>query len=212
MGCCTALVLAQRGARVTLFDRTNQLASRTSIHNEGKIHLGYVYAGDFSLATARMMICGALYFTPFLKDYLGLLPERIALSSPHVYLVHKNSQRSLDYLSGYFGAVHALIEDAAGGTKKGYFGANLYQTPRKWLAAEIDAVFNPAMAIAAFDTEELAVEPHALAQNFRERIAATPAIELRLRRTVQSVGSLARAFAFLVPGRMGWHATTTTMW
>jgi hypothetical protein len=182
-------VLAHRGAHVTLFDRTNQLVSRTGIHNEGKIHFGYVYAGDSTLATARMMIRGALLFAPFLKDYLDLLPGRIELSSPHVYLVHKNSQRSIDYLSGYFAAVHALIEDAAaGGENKGYFGANLRQAPRRWSTAEIDAVFNPAMAIAAFDTEELAVEPHALAQAIRERIAATPAIELRLRRKVQSVG------------------------
>jgi hypothetical protein len=54
-----------------------------------------------------MMIRGALSFGPFLKNYLGLLPERIALSSPHVYLVHNDTQRSLEHISGYFGAVHA---------------------------------------------------------------------------------------------------------
>ena len=188
MGCCTALVLARRGAHVTLFERAEQLVSRTSVHNEGKIHFGYVYAGDSSLATARMMVRGALLFAPFLKEYLGLLPEHIALSSPHVYLVHNDSQRSLDYISGYFAAVHTLIEEASDGGKKDYFGADLRQAPRKWSAAEIAAVFNPATAIAAFDTEELAIDPYALAQAFRDGIAATPAIEVRLRRTVQSVG------------------------
>ena len=102
LGCCTALVLARRGARVTLFDRAEQLFSRTSVHNEGKIHFGYVYVGDSSLATARTLIGGALCFAPFLKDYLDLVPERIALSSPHVYLVHADTQRSLDQVSGYF--------------------------------------------------------------------------------------------------------------
>lgn len=188
LGCCTALVLARRGASVTLFDRTGQLISRTSVHNEGKIHFGYVYAGDSSLATARMMIRGALLFAPFLRDYLDLVPARIALSSPHIYLVHRDSQRSVDYLSGYFDAVHAIAEDAAGGAKKDYFGADLHQAPRRWSAAEIGAAFDPATAVAAFDTEELAVDPYALARAFRERIAATPAIEVRLRRTVQSVG------------------------
>jgi len=53
-GCCTALVLAERGARVTLFDRADSLFARTSLHNEGKIHFGYVYARDSSLATARL--------------------------------------------------------------------------------------------------------------------------------------------------------------
>ena len=65
---------------------------------------------------------------------------------------------------------------------------NLHQAPRQWSSAELAAVFNPAKAIAAFDTEELSVDPYALAQAFRDRIAATPAIELRLTRTVHSVG------------------------
>jgi diguanylate cyclase (GGDEF)-like protein len=93
------------------------------------------------------------------------------IEASHVYLIHKDSQRSLDYLSGYFASVHALIEDAAGDAKNAYFGARLDRPPRKWSAAEIDAAFNPAIAIAAFDTQELAVEPHALARTFREAIA-----------------------------------------
>jgi hypothetical protein len=111
------------------------------------------------------------------------------IEASHVYLIHKDSQRSLDYLSGYFASVHALIEDAAGDAKNAYFGARLDRPPRKWSAAEIDAAFNPAIAMAAFDTQELAVEPHALARTFREAIAATPGIELRLARTVQSVAN-----------------------
>ena len=195
LGCCSALVLAQRGARVTVFDRADRLMGRASIHNEGKIHFGYVYAGNSSLATARMMIRGALSFAPFLKDHLGLVPERVVVSSPNVYLVHADSQRSLDYLSGYFGAVHALINDAAGCRQNSYFGVDTRQAPRKWSAAELAAVFDPAKAVAAFDTQELSVDPQALAQAFRSRIAATPAIELRLGQTVRSVAEAGAATA-----------------
>jgi glycine/D-amino acid oxidase-like deaminating enzyme len=187
LGCCTALVLAQRGVRVTIFDRADRLISRTSTHNEGKIHFGYVYAGDSSLATARMMIRGALSFAPFLQRYLDFSPQRVELSSPHVYVVHANTQRSLDYISGYFGAVHGMIENAACGKENYYFGADLRQAPWRWPDAELVATFNRDKAIAAFQTQEIAIDPYALAQIVRDRVAATPTVELRLRHTVRSV-------------------------
>jgi glycine/D-amino acid oxidase-like deaminating enzyme len=203
LGCCTALVLAGRGAHVTIFDRADRLVDRTSAHNEGKIHFGYVYAGDSSLATARMMVEGALSFGPFLKNHLGLSPEQVTLSSPFVYVVHADTQRGLDYLSGYFGAVHALIEDAAGSQRDCYFGADVRQAPRKWSAGELAAAFDPAKAVAAFDTQELSLDPYALAQAVRERIAEIPAIELRLGHTVRSVGEAGARLAVVSDGPDG---------
>jgi glycine/D-amino acid oxidase-like deaminating enzyme len=44
-GCCTALALAERNVRVVLFDKNEALLSRAAVANEGKIHLGYMYAG-----------------------------------------------------------------------------------------------------------------------------------------------------------------------
>ena len=71
-GCCVALALAERGIDVTLFDRNDQLLSRAAVANEGKIHLGYMYANDPSYSTARMMMQGALAFAPFFARHLGL--------------------------------------------------------------------------------------------------------------------------------------------
>ena len=39
-GCCVALTLAERGVKVTLFDKNDTLLSRAAVANEGKIHLG----------------------------------------------------------------------------------------------------------------------------------------------------------------------------
>lgn len=189
MGCCAALVLAERGTRVTLFDRADQLIARASLHNEGKIHLGYVYAGDASFSTARIMVRGALRFSPFLERYLELSPERTEMLTHHAYLVHRDSQRSLDELRGYFRDVHGLIEEAIGNTEADYFGTDLRRAPEQWSASRFADAFDPEHSIAAFDTQELSVEPYALAQRFRERISATPAIEVRLGRNVQSVGA-----------------------
>jgi hypothetical protein len=41
--------------------------------NEGKIHLGYLYANDASLDTARRMIPGGLAFADLMQELLGLV-------------------------------------------------------------------------------------------------------------------------------------------
>lgn len=81
-GCCLALSLADRGFDVTLFDRNDQLLSRTAVANEGKVHLGYMYANDPSYLTARMMMQGALAFAPFFARHLGLTKNSMTVSRP----------------------------------------------------------------------------------------------------------------------------------
>jgi glycine/D-amino acid oxidase-like deaminating enzyme len=56
VGVCAALELADRGYRLDLYDENSQPLIRASANNEGKIHLGLVYAKDNSLRTARTMI------------------------------------------------------------------------------------------------------------------------------------------------------------
>ena len=112
-GCCTALALADRGARVTLYDKNDSLLSRAAVANEGKIHLGFMYAGDPSLSTARMMMRGALAFAPFFALHLGLTPQRLRTSSPAAYVVHRDSQKSPEQIGCYLNAVHRLLQAAA---------------------------------------------------------------------------------------------------
>jgi hypothetical protein len=85
--------------------------------------------------------------------------------------------------------VHGLIEEAIGDPGADYFGSDLRHAPEPWSAARFSDFFDPEHSIAAFDTQELSVEPYVLAQRFRERISATPTIEVRLGRNVQSVGA-----------------------
>ena len=186
-GCCIALVLAERGARVTLYDRNSALMTQAAVVNEGRMHLGYIYAADKSLATARMMIRGALAFAPFVERHIGLPPSRLAVSPPSTYVVHRDSQRPVDELAGYLGVVHALLREAAGGRKDAYFGVELQAAPRKWSAAELDGQFDGSLALAAFDTPEVAIDPVVLGAAVRERVAATPAIEMRMQRNVCAV-------------------------
>ena len=59
MGSSVALLLGRRGVQVTVFDQAPLPFAGASRWNEGKIHLGYLYAADPSLETARRVLPAA---------------------------------------------------------------------------------------------------------------------------------------------------------
>ena len=185
-GCCVALALADRAVRVTLFDKNDALLSRAAVANEGKIHLGYMYAGDPTLSTAKTMMAGALSFAPFLERHLGRPAHSFAVSVPATYIVHRDSQRSTEDVCAYLETVHALINEAAQGRKQAYFGRELVAPLRPWSAAEKAANFDPEIALAAVATPEIAINPLALARTIQECITTHPLIEVRCNRTIVS--------------------------
>jgi len=187
-GCCVALALAERGVTVTLFDKNNVLLSRAAVANEGKIHLGYMYAGDPTLTTAKMMIAGALSFAPFFERYLGRTAESFSLSVPATYVVHCDSQQNPDAVCAYLEGVHKLVNEAAEGRERAYFGRDLQPALRPWSAAEKELEFDPTIALAAVSSPEVAINPLALARTIEGCIKAHPRIEVRCSRTVVGAG------------------------
>jgi glycine/D-amino acid oxidase-like deaminating enzyme len=183
-GCCAALALAERGAEVILFDKNDALLSRAAVANEGKIHLGYMYAGDPTFSTAKTMMTGALSFAPFLERYLGQRAQSFSVSVPANYVVHRDSQQSVDDVSAYLKTVHALVNEAADGRNQAYFGRDLRAALQPWSAVQREAEFDPSIALAVFSTPEIAINPSVLAQTLRECIAAHPLIKVRCNRTI----------------------------
>jgi glycine/D-amino acid oxidase-like deaminating enzyme len=202
-GCCTALALAARGAEVILFDKNDTLLRRTAVANEGKIHLGYMYAGDPTLSTAKTMMTGALSFAPFLERYLGKPAQSFSVSVPANYVIHRDSQRSVDEVCAYLKTVHVLINEAADGRNHAYFGKNLRAALRGWSDAEKEAEFDPAIALAVFSTPEIAIDPLALAHTMQECIAAQPLIEVRCSRTVVRADEQRNGIRILSTGKDG---------
>ena len=121
-GCCAAIELAMRGTRVTLYDRNSTLLAGAATANEGKIHLGYTYASDRSLATARTLLRGALSFAPLVQRYLDARVP-LAASEPFVYAVHRDSQVKVEDFATYLDATHGLVAAAPG--RDSYFGIDL---------------------------------------------------------------------------------------
>jgi glycine/D-amino acid oxidase-like deaminating enzyme len=202
-GCCAALALAERAAKVTLFDKNDALLSRAAVANEGKIHLGYMYAGDPTLSTAKTMMAGALSFAPFLERHLGQPAQSFSVSVPATYVVHRDSQRSPEDVCAYLRTVHALINEAAEGNSQSYFGKDLCAALRPWSPAEKEAEFDPAIALAAFSTPEIAINPIALAGTLRECIAAHPLIEVRCSRSIVGAEVESDGICVLSNGREG---------
>jgi glycine/D-amino acid oxidase-like deaminating enzyme len=194
-GCCIALALAAKNIPVVLFDRNDRLLSRAAIANEGKIHLGYMYANDPSRSTARMMMQGALAFAPFFTRHLELSADALALSRPAAYVVHCDSQRSVEQVSHYLAGVHCLLREASEGRQGAYFGHDLSGDLRQWSDAEREQAFDPGIALAAFDSPEVAIDPVALAELVRRRIGQEPDIEVRLNHDVTSVEDDGGGFA-----------------
>ncbi len=179
-GCCAALAMADRGAHVTIFDRNNSLLTRAGAANEGKIHLGYMYAGDRSLKTARTMMTGALSFEPFLKRHLGSASPALRTSAPATYVIHRDAQQPADEIAAYLGTVHRLIAEQAANDPSAYFGMDLTAPPRRLSAAERAAGFDPELAVDAYQTAEVAIDPMVVGEAVRACIADHPRIDTRL--------------------------------
>ena len=81
--------LASAGIDVDLYDKNDRCLTQASAQNNGKIHLGYTYACDRTLRTARTMVKGGTTFAPLLRRWLGSEIDRIPVSAPSYYAVHK---------------------------------------------------------------------------------------------------------------------------
>ena len=179
-GAGVALELAQRGFRVTLVEQDELAVNRASLRNEGKIHLGLIYANDRTRDTASLMLDGALRFRAILARWLGPEAEWLAISTPFHYLVARDSVLAPDALARHYGAVEARCrERLAEDPGLDYLGARPDSLFRPLRDAELAARFDAARFSAGFATSELAVDTGPLAASLRRALAGSPGIELR---------------------------------
>lgn len=175
MGCCAALALAERGCRVILYERREAPMLEASLHCEGKLHLGFVYASDPSLRTARRMQQGSAAFLPVLARWIPRAALERLLSEPFLYAVHRDSQVPAEAVEAHFARV-----------------AETWSGPKSWAAhrplrrGAREALFDPARIVAAFETGEPAIDTHGVAGLLRDAVSAEPRITLRCGFTVEA--------------------------
>ena len=84
-GSCAALALSRAGMQVVVVERDVRPMNRASLRNEGKIHLGLIYALD--RPTAAQQLAGALSFRRTLRQLVGSRVHAVSIATPFTYLV-----------------------------------------------------------------------------------------------------------------------------
>jgi glycine/D-amino acid oxidase-like deaminating enzyme len=186
-GCCIAIELASAGVQVDLFDKNDRCLSQASSQNEGKIHLGYLYANDPSLCSARAMAQGASVFAPLLRRWIGDAVDRIPVSAPFHYVVHADSLLTIEEVEDHFRKAHAILLQESRRRPVDYFGADCRLPPERLSMRECAALFDGRRVAAAYRTPEIGIDPEALAQAVRDRLSSVANINCRLRAHVHGV-------------------------
>jgi glycine/D-amino acid oxidase-like deaminating enzyme len=187
-GVCIALEIARRKRPVTLFDREAAPITQAGAKNEGKVHLGFVYANEPDRRTADAMIAGALSFDEPVRRWCGLETLEPLLSTPYVYGVLADTMVSVPEIEKHF----AYIAERIAG--RPYLGATLGAPYRRLDQREKARLFDDETTLAAFATEERAVMPERMAELLRGAVAAEPLIDLRAGCEVQAVSESGGAF------------------
>lgn len=189
LGACTALELAQRGYHVDLFEKHSKPIRKASFVNEGKIHLGFIYALDKDLHTARQMLLGALHFVSNLKRWIPLEPEKV-ISTPFHYCNHRGSLSSGKELAAHYQKCIGIFEDLQQQYRKKYLDLEHKIYYKKLSEFEIDQIVNPEFFEDVFSTNEYSIEPRTVAFMLERALDEESKIQLNLNTEVQRVERL----------------------
>ncbi|MFG1402343.1 FAD-dependent oxidoreductase [Xanthobacter sediminis] len=182
-GACLALELAALGQAVTLIDAALEPMSEASRWNEGKLHLGFVYANDPSRRSADAMLQASLEFLPTLERLLGRDLSHVVARNRFVYGVPTDSLVTVAQVAAHFeGIARRLAEHGARWPR--IFGGSAWLPPER---VAVDGIFDGDRVAAAFSTPEIAVDTHALADMVAARLREEPLVRLVTGAEVTSV-------------------------
>lgn len=181
MGSAVAINLARRGLDVTLVDREASPVAATSRWNEGKIHLGYLYGADPTLATARHLLTGGLLFGERARDLIGGELVGHTTTDDDIYLVHRRSVVGLDDLRARFDAVNELIRQHPDAAR--YLVDLSAASVTELSPAELRALAGDDI-VAGFRVPERSVDTQWFADRLAGAVAAESGVTLQMGTTV----------------------------
>ncbi len=187
-GAGVALELAQQGISVTVVEQDEIPFNRASLRNEGKIHLGFIYANDRTRGTAFLQLEGALRFRAILDRWLGPGAEWLVRSTPFHYLVARDSILTPESLAAHYRDVEArcrerLAADSVAGLPRPPRGRALPAADdrRAGFAIRRGPIHSRIRYVrAAIDTQPLAAA-------LRGALTSSPRIALRCAHTARSI-------------------------
>jgi hypothetical protein len=185
MGVSTALYLARLGFPVTLVDAAGAPFDRASRWNEGKIHLGYLYANDSSLETAKRLLPGGLAFADLIAELVGCDVRALTSADDEIYLVHRASVASPEAIRRYLDDVNRLVRGEPGAAR---YLTDVSALPIRPLThRELGTLADDQQIGAGFRVPERSVQTNVIADAFVDALRSEPAITLALSTRVHAV-------------------------
>ena len=181
-----------------LVDQAPGCLARASLRNEGKIHLGHVYAHDRSFKTADLMLRSALSFAPLLERWI---PERFCWpalrSNAFHYLVARETLVPAAHLFQHYAQVEDRCRELQSeDSSLHYLGQRL---SRLWQEQEPPPEVSSDFVSAAVSTPEVSIDLARLQQVLASALERDPRIELLYGHRVEEV--VRRSHGFTVSGR-----------
>jgi hypothetical protein len=197
-GVSAALALAADGYDVTLVEQDLRLWQRASLRNEGKIHLGFVYAHDEGFRTPALMLRAALAFGPLLDRWLPAPLEWSAVTTrPFTYLVLDESMVSAEAIERAYHRLDAAYRDAMmtrGGSRLHYLGQRPSRLWQPVAADDLEAGIARRRVRWAARTVETAVDLEALGARLCDAVRHRAGIEVACGRRVRDVSRTSYGF------------------
>jgi len=194
-GVTAALALRSKGIRPMLVDKTPDCMLRASLRNEGKVHLGLVYAKDASFRTPQLMLRSALAFAPAIESLAGRPPDWAGMvSSPFVYVLGQGSMVSKAELIGFYDKLDACYQALRADGEVNYLGT---APPRLYAPLSKHSMLqwtSPTFAQDAFQTAELALDLPRFRAFLRDALNAHEDIETCYGHVVEDVERHAGGF------------------
>jgi glycine/D-amino acid oxidase-like deaminating enzyme len=186
-GVAVALELARSGTRVALIEQDERAINRASLRNEGKIHLGFVFSQDTTMASSRLQLDGALQFRAILSRLTDGRTDALLTSQPFTYLVPRDTIATVDELTQRFAALDAMYrEEIARDPGRDYLGRRPHSIVGRTSLSSLPHI-RPDGFIAAFQTQEVAIDTRELAGILQAAVSMHPNIDFRPLHTVTSV-------------------------
>ena len=194
-GCCVALELARRDHDVMLIEQDALPMNRASLRNEGKIHLGLIYANDSTLKTARLQLRAALRFSSLLERWIGDRIQLIGISTPFDYLVAQDSLLEPSALASFYEKVDKIYRtELASNASLSYLGLRPEQLAYRLNPNQMSSVFSKDLMKGAFRTQERAIDTEDLAIQIRHAISTNKKITYLSEHEVRGIERAGKSF------------------
>lgn len=184
-GSICALRLARTGVDVDLIDSLDTPVRGASLHNEGKLHLGYVYAADPDARTHSVLIEGSLKFIDIVESMTATRFDKDLYSRPFDYGIHAESAFSVEHCLAHAATVDDALRHALPRSGSLHPGRPFWPSER--LSSRTLANRYGSDIVAAYSTQEISINTRTVALAVRRAVAREPLIRFLGKNTVKTV-------------------------